>query len=457
MQLPEIKQLDIATPIATYYATKRQNELDSLNKENIRADNEVNRMKLDEYKSGAEQRRKDAEMDRVIKAVSLDKEFVAFGEKLMLGLDPEDPDFQKKGIEAAVELAKYANSRGMPPEYAAGLAERAVKMYSPEALKQAQIKAGLREKPKQEVVNGQLVTIEDGKATAQKIAGLEKKTDADTPLGKLIAAHDELPDGHPNKAIYAQAIAKETAPTKGQSFRVLPDGTVEVVQGGDDLGLTKPTMNKIQEKQLNATEALGRLAAIKESYNSTAKNYLTAEGKARMAKADLMLKAGRELSTDDKKYVEDATQFYSRSLENLNKTLNELSGAAVTQQEFDRISQTMPNPGKKGITNILSGDNKVEFESKLNDTIKMQRLALARLSFVEKNGFSISKTKDGKITGFKDGVGKNIGLDDMPKIMAKRAGEVAAEIEAANPGITRTEIAPQVKAALAKEFGLAVQ
>ena len=58
---------------------------------------------------------------------------------------------------------------------------------------------------------------------------------APTNIGKLITLRNSLPDGHPDRALVDQQIAKINSVSKGMSLTTNPDGSVSFSQGGSNV------------------------------------------------------------------------------------------------------------------------------------------------------------------------------------------------------------------------------
>jgi hypothetical protein len=97
-------------------------------------------------------------------------------------------------------------------------------------------------------------------------------------------------------------------------------------------------------------------------------------------------KLGGSLSAEDADQFEKYSTFRATAYDNLSQTLKEMSGAAVTPQEYERLKQSLPDPGT-GITG--SGDSPTEFESKLKRATRSSKLALLRYGYAQSLGIPI--------------------------------------------------------------------
>ena len=144
-------------------------------------------------------------------------------------------------------------------------------------------------------------------------------------------------------------------------------------------------------------------------------------------------KAGAGLTDQERQSLSDFSQFKQNSITNLNKTIKDLTGAAMGVQEAARIITSLPNPGQ----GLFDGDSPVEFESKLNESMRQLRLVEARNSYILRRGLSF----------------KDVPLNDMPKIINDRAAELARQFN-----VDLKNITPQQKQAISRqlsvEFGI---
>ena len=289
----------------------------------------------------------------------------------------------------------------------------------------------------------------------------ETKTPAPSSVMKLIQERAALvakDPNDPNIRIFDQAINKAATRPKGEQINIDPKtGEVTITRGGDpgvggDTGLGKSARGVIQKDLIDASANLVRLSQIERSIDERS---LTAVGKFDLARLSLLEKINpAALSGADRQTIDTATTFFTDTLNNLNITLSDLSGAAVSNQEFERISGQLPDPGKKGFLNVLSGDSRTEFFSKVRRATDMATMAVARLSYINRNGFEVARNKQGKATGFFDDNGDSISLGSMPKIMNDRAAEIGKELRAANTGTPFAQLKQMVNARVNQEFGL---
>lgn len=282
---------------------------------------------------------------------------------------------------------------------------------------------------------------------------------AQIPPDELIAARDYLKGPSAPEAIQevydpnsptgtrfvrrSEAIGQPGKPPSGQRVNVTPEGGVTIesgrgvtgVSGGP--GLNKQGVNTVQKKQINAVEALDRLGQIQGSFKP---EFLEIPTKIGVAWSGLRNRLGVKIGTQDRKQLKDFSKFKRDTLENINRTLNELSGAAVSPQEATRIRGSMPDVGDS----IFSGDSPVSFKAKLDDAVGDMKRAVARYSYLQSRGFGGEPWKA-------------VTLDQMDEIIDKRGAELEAQAREQFPNFTDAQIAGYVRGKLGEEFGIGAQ
>lgn len=114
--------------------------------------------------------------------------------------------------------------------------------------------------------------------------------------------------------------------------------------------------------------------------------------------------------------IAEFSEFKRTAFANLNRTLNELSGAAVTQQEFERLKRQMPNPGE----GVFDGDSPTEFETKMDALTRQLKVALMRYNYSQATGNVSSAAEVASLDGMKDFVNS-------------KAKEIEAGLRASHP------------------------
>lgn len=192
--------------------------------------------------------------------------------------------------------------------------------------------------------------------------------------------------------------------------------------------LSKTTAGEVEKGVLADAAAISRLNNIQFSYKPEYQNIKFRTGQAWNTLKD---KFGG-LPEPEKRQLAEYSQYKQNSLQNLNQTIKDLTGAAMGVQEADRIMASLPNAG----ADIFSGDSPTEFEAKLNNAVKQTKYALARKNYALKKGLNW----------------ESLPLDSLPSLINKRGKEIAAQykLDLNKPSDLQT-----IDRQLAAEFGIA--
>lgn len=280
MQLPEIKPVDTSTAINTYFQTRNQNQLLDMKRRGMEIENEknlgeleINKMKLEDYRSQAPQREKKAELDRIEQALKMDEGVTKLAAEGIKNLDPDSPTFSQDVAEQVGQTAKYLyNTLHVPKEYVMGLSERMAEQLTPEKVRE--LKGA-----KSQIVDGQVVTISGDKATSKPIEGFNKKTEDHISNGQVITKN---PDG----TYSAKPIPgfKETEEGGGKSFEKALKLRGEYVKDAKDFMTIRDAYGKVNVSAkdpsaagdmsllFNYMKILDPNSVVRESEYATAQN-----------------------------------------------------------------------------------------------------------------------------------------------------------------------------------------
>lgn len=239
------------------------------------------------------------------------------------------------------------------------------------------------------------------------------------------------PDGKPLLVREEDAVGKQAyyQPDRRGLAVTLPDGTTisdgpSAVQPGE---LTRATTNKLQETIVNAQDKLDRLNATAATYKP---EYLQARGFLKAGATKLIDKLGGDVSPEDRKFFDDYTEFRANAQRDINSTIKELAGSAVTGNELQRTQKEAPN----------DNDSPIEFESKLRAQAKFVKRAILRSNYALKNGIGTKSV---------DELSKLIPLEAVDAIYESRVNDIFEQL-----GGTDEVRAEAIKRAN-QEFGLA--
>lgn len=210
-----------------------------------------------------------------------------------------------------------------------------------------------------------------------------------------------------------------------------PSNTVNV--GSPSVSLTTGTQTDVQKRELNAQGALQRLDDIAGSFDPAFLTFDTKLTNQWLSFKDKLGSIGdifgiEGLTTEEKQSLTDYTTFTTRTLNNMNITLNELSGAAVNPEEFKRIQAALPNPT----------DSPTEFQAKMDNAIRDMRRSVARYHNALANGI--------------DPLDTGIALDGIDARVDQVGAELTDQLRA--QGIPEEQIRGLVLQELKRQFGL---
>lgn len=218
------------------------------------------------------------------------------------------------------------------------------------------------------------------------------------------------------------------APPSGTSIRVGPDGQLVFEQGPGVTGMDKKLVNTVQDKQFKAQESLQRLEGIRQTYKP---EYSTIGTRTGFAWDSLKAKWNSgDLAPEQVSELNDYATWRSSSVENLNRYINDLSGAAVSAQEAVRMQAALPNAG----TGIFDGDDPVTYTAKLNRVLSDAKIAIARYNYAMRNGADW----------------KQMPLYDMKKVINQRGTEIEQQLK--DQGLTGENLKASVRDVLNQEF-----
>lgn len=146
----------------------------------------------------------------------------------------------------------------------------------------------------------------------------------------------------------AEALNMAGPPRAETTFQTVtgPDGETRVTfargrpgSGKAEESVSSTTRGKLEQSITQATTALGRIGRISENLND---EFLRLPEQIRMRGAAFAERLGAELDPETKEGLKRFTRFKTSTLSNLNRTLNELSGAAISPAEAKRLEGELP-------------------------------------------------------------------------------------------------------------------
>jgi hypothetical protein len=254
------------------------------------------------------------------------------------------------------------------------------------------------------------------------------KEPTETPLGRLLRERDALPPEDPRRPLYETAIANASKNAGGGV-------NVSVNTGMPPLG--KPAQGAVDTGLLDTTKGIMTLSTIEGQFRPEFQQVMPRAGAMWASWKD---KAGVGMSPDESKFLKDFSAYKRNAINTMNEYIKSITGAAMSEQEAQRILKGMPSPGE----GVFDGDSPTEFKAKLDDAMRQTKMSLARYEYIKRNGIALTDITVKAI----------IPLERMPQIMNERGNELEAQFKRGNPNMPSTEVQNRVRAVLAKEFGL---
>lgn len=448
-------QLDLASPLAAYQQAKQRSAnvaQTKANTEMVEAGTELAQAKLSEFNANAPARQLAKDSVASLNKLTQDQKFIEFGKSTVVGLDPDSPTFENDRDDAITNLKDtLIKDYKLPADQATTITNMTIQGggFEPEYIRSKREELGItKAEPELEekVVGGQHYVKDPttGKWTASDIEGATKRS------GLKVT----LPDG--------------TEVSQGEPISKAP-------------GLGTSATTQVQTEMLDADKRLNRFANIENRLTDITERALTLPGKIEFAKLsvkDKMGEWGGEWSKKEQKTIDEATQFYSQVRNNLNTYLNELSGAAVSVAEFNRIANALPQIGNDKPLEILkwlSGDGPRSFKAKLKAMKDINRAITARNYYINKHGLDDTvkfgedvmvpkKDAEGNTTGYRrvpdttvvDREGNIIDIDDkqsMIPVWESRGEDIEAEIASQYPNMPKPQRDEMAVNILLEEMG----
>lgn len=219
---------------------------------------------------------------------------------------------------------------------------------------------------------------------------------------------------------------------KGDAGRMLADAANPAALGKDVRG-------DVDKAEFKATELMGRMKAIKEGFRP---EFLTYEEQAKqfgVSFADKFDALRAKLPPEVLQRHADYTTFRRDTVENLNRYINEVTGAAMGVEEAKRLSKAVPT----------MDDNPTAFKAKMDGVVKQTQLAIARYRFLRKEGFNGQPW-----SGSAEDAARDLPLDRMGGIISDQFKAVLQQLREQNPKATDKQLRGATRAVIRQKFGI---
>lgn len=218
----------------------------------------------------------------------------------------------------------------------------------------------------------------------------------------------------------------------------LPPGAVSLgasgPPNGNPAGLEPKVKAEVETQLLESQNAMAGINRTRELFRPEFLQTSTRLGNWWSATRERTPELLGKLDEPARKDLTDFTRWRSSAYQDLNQIIKDQSGAAVTDQELQRMMVARPNPG----TGVFNGDSPTEFKAKMDEVLELKQRAVLRNAWALRRGVSP--------------LDSGVSLDQVPKMMTGLLDDAAQAIQAANPNMKRD----QIKAEAMRQVGQAL-
>jgi hypothetical protein len=159
--------------------------------------------------------------------------------------------------------------------------------------------------------------------------------------------------------------------TRGLGEQIMKD--VEKAQ------LSQSNVTDLQKSLVADVNSIARLTEMRKTYKP---EFQTIEGQLAMAGikfADMSKTLRGNLTPEHRQMLTDYSAYRMNAANNMNQYIKEITGAQMSEAEAKRLIKALPN---------YETDSPTEFEAKLDESMRLAKLAAARKSYLLKNGLN---------------------------------------------------------------------
>lgn len=207
----------------------------------------------------------------------------------------------------------------------------------------------------------------------------------------------------------------------------------------DPTKLPKEALNEIGKTEVNLTEQLGRMREITRQFRP---EFLTFEEQAKQYGVSWLDKfdaTRSKLTPEQIQQHAQYTAFRRDTVDNLNRYIKEITGAAMGVEEAKRIISAMPN----------MDDGPTAFMAKAKAAQRAAELAVARTRYLRANGFNGQPW-----TGDKEQAARAVPLERMKGIILEDGKQVHQQIKQQFPQASDDQISGAVRAHIRSKYGM---
>lgn len=203
--------------------------------------------------------------------------------------------------------------------------------------------------------------------------------------------------------------------------------------------LPKEALNEIGKTEVNLTEQLGRMREITRQFRP---EFLTFEEQAKQYGVSWLDKfdaTRSKLTPEQIQQHAQYTAFRRDTVDNLNRYIKEITGAAMGVEEAKRIISAMPN----------MDDSPTQFMAKAKAAQRAAELAVARTRYLRQNGFNGQPWN-----GNNDQAAQVVPLERMKSIILEDSKQTLQQIRQQFPQGDPAQIQGAVRAHIRAKYGM---
>ena len=229
-----------------------------------------------------------------------------------------------------------------------------------------------------------------------------------------------LPGGRQVPLSVAEVIQLQAARNKNEPLANLIGQAIGKVP--------KALQDDVDKMKMQSIDQIGRLEGIKQRFKPEWQTWETTFKQKGLNFADSLDVIRDKIPESERKTMVEYASFKMEAVDNLNRYIKEMTGAAMSEAEAVRLRQAIPDPEK---------DSPTQFKAKLENAIRLSKLTHARY-----------------VSMGKYGVNKYTPVDAIPDVINQRANQIEQQLRQQNPQAAQPLVDKAVKDALKQEFGI---
>lgn len=254
----------------------------------------------------------------------------------------------------------------------------------------------------------------------------------------------------PTVMVFGKPMPLSRASAFGQALMMNPQtgklGEQIMKSVTDVSSLGETARNKLQDQQLGAIDNLERFRRVAKLYRpefQTIESQLAIMGASLADRSDTLR---RMLSPEQLQLVQDYSRYRQAAAETTNWYIKIVTGAQMSEAEAKRLMKAVPD---------IENDSPSQFEGKLLEGIRQQRLALYRYNYLTKTGVTdlAQNLKQADESGRLPDGRMIPTLDGMETQMRRRRDELRAIYQGRMPNADLQRIDAEVRRQMRQEYG----